>query len=557
MEQVISHSDKTQRQPPTVGHLVAEYLELCGVKTAFGVISIHNMPILDAIGQQGNIQFVPSRGEAGAVNMADAYARVNQHVGVAFTSTGTAAGNAAGAMVEALTAGSAVLHITGQIETEHLDRNRAYIHEAPAQLDMLKAVSKSAYRISSVDEVMPIFEKAITEALTPPRGPVSIEIPIDIQATQVELSQEYCLPRIEKVRPDEVALTSIAKQLVTAKRPMMLLGGGSRHASAVATRLADMGIGIVTSTNGRAVVPENHPMSVGAFNQSTYLQTLYQSIDLFLVVGSRLRSNETWSYKMQFPENMIVVDCDPLANGRNYSNQQFVCADSELFLEGLAEKVEGQLDVDKDFVTDIGNVRQQAENDLLDDLGPYAVLVQTLQAQMPRDAVWVRDVTISNSMWGNRLLRISDPANGVHALGGGIGQGLPMAIGAAVAAGNRKVVALTGDGGLSLCLGELITAAETNVNLTIILMNDRGYGVIRNIQDAQYGSRHYYSNILTPEFCRISESLGLVHCLAKTVHQFRHELKLCLSTEGVSILEVDMQSIGTFKRSFAGPPSKD
>ena len=554
---MISNFDTAQQRPGVVGDLIALLLENYGVKVAFGVISIHNMPMLDAIGLRGNIHFVPSRGEAGSINMADAYARVSNHLGVAFTSTGTAAGNAAGAMVEALTAGSAVLHITGQIETEHLDRNQAYIHEAPAQLDMLTAVSKSAYRISSAEEALPIFEKAVTDALTPPKGPVSIEIPIDIQATPVELPQQYRLPKIESIIPDEAELTEVFEQLFAARRPMILLGGGARHARVAATRLADMGIGIVTSTNGRAVVPENHSMSVGAFNLSTYLQELYQTVDLMVIVGSRLRSNETLTYQMEFPENLIRVDCDISAKDRNYADKHFIHADSKLFLDRLADKVEGKLNIDQCFADDVAAVRRNAENDLLDDLGAYAELVQTLQTRMPKDAVWVRDVTISNSMWGNRLLRISDPFNGVHAVGGGIGQGLPMAVGAALAAGKRKVMTLCGDGGMSLSLGELITAAQENINATIILMNDKGYGVIRNIQDARYDSRHYYSNILTPEFYKISEALDILHCVARTNHQFRQELNICLTYKGLSILEVDMQSFGSFKRLFAGPPDKD
>ncbi|MGH7003105.1 MAG: thiamine pyrophosphate-binding protein, partial [Alphaproteobacteria bacterium] len=113
---------------PTVGDLVAAFLEEAGVTTAFGVISIHNMPILDAFARRNRIRFVPARGEAGALNMADAYARVSGGLGVGITSTGVGAGNAAGSMVEALTAGTPVLHLTGQVELSYIDRGRAYIH---------------------------------------------------------------------------------------------------------------------------------------------------------------------------------------------------------------------------------------------------------------------------------------------------------------------------------------------------------------------------------------------------------------------------------------------
>ena len=113
----------------------------------FGVISIHNMPILDAIARHNRIRFVPARSEAGAMNMADAYARVSRSLGVVITSTGTAAGNAAGSQVEALTAGSPVLHITSQIDRPFMDRDRAAIHDVPRQADMLRAISKAYFRV--------------------------------------------------------------------------------------------------------------------------------------------------------------------------------------------------------------------------------------------------------------------------------------------------------------------------------------------------------------------------------------------------------------------------
>ncbi|WP_033941400.1 thiamine pyrophosphate-binding protein, partial [Pseudomonas aeruginosa] len=120
-------------------------------------------------------------------NMADAYARTSGGLGVCLTSTGTAAGNAAGALVEALTAGTPLLHLTGQIETPYLDRSLAYIHEAPDQLSMLKAISKAAFRVRSVDTAISTLKLAVQTALTAPAGPVSVEIPIDIQSALINL----------------------------------------------------------------------------------------------------------------------------------------------------------------------------------------------------------------------------------------------------------------------------------------------------------------------------------------------------------------------------------
>ena len=174
-------SDSTE----PVGDLIAHALAEIGVTTVFGVISIHNMPILDAIARQGRIRFVPARSEAGAMNMADAYARVSRSLGVLITSTGTAAGNAAGSQVEALTAGSPVLHITSQIDRPFMDRDRAAIHDVPRQADMLKAVSKAFFRVWEGRTAVGMVEAAARAALTAPRGPVSLEIPIDVQRERV------------------------------------------------------------------------------------------------------------------------------------------------------------------------------------------------------------------------------------------------------------------------------------------------------------------------------------------------------------------------------------
>ncbi|MBT4908036.1 MAG: hypothetical protein HON62_14225, partial [Rhodospirillaceae bacterium] len=138
----------------TAGDIAAAFLEQCGVEHAFGVISIHNMPILDGIFRRGKIEFVPARSEGGAVNMADANARVRGGLGVAVSSTGTAAGNACGAIVEAMTAGTPLLHLTGQIDSAHLDRNKGFIHEAPDQLGMLGAAGKAAFRVWSADTML-------------------------------------------------------------------------------------------------------------------------------------------------------------------------------------------------------------------------------------------------------------------------------------------------------------------------------------------------------------------------------------------------------------------
>ncbi|WP_445287235.1 thiamine pyrophosphate-binding protein [Variovorax atrisoli] len=544
----------------TVGAVVAAFLEQCGVKAAFGVISIHNMPILDAFAQRGTVRFISARGEAGAGNMADAYARSTASLGVCITSTGPAAGNIAGSMVEALTAGAPLLHITGQIETPYLDKGMSYIHEAPDQLTMLKAVSKAALRVRSVETVLGTLKRAVQLALTAPTGPVSVEIPIDIQSALTTMPADLSPLPIERSVPSAAALDALAARLAVARRPMLWVGGGARHARAPIQRLQKLGFGVVTTTQGRGTVPEDDAGSLGAYNIQKPVEALYQTCDAMLVVGSRLRGNETLKYELKLPRPLYRIDVDAAAEGRCYASEAFVCGDSALALEGLADRLEAaRYKADPQLLVDLRAAHDQAVAGLRDGLGPYAELVRQLQSAAGRNFNWVRDVTVSNSTWGNRELRVFEPSAGVHATGGGIGQGMPMAIGAAIGAAvtgsGRKTFCLAGDGGFILNLGELACMVQEKAPMVIVLMNDKSYGVIKNIQDAQYGGRQCYAELHTPDYDLLCKSIALPHARVQDLAELPARIGEALAAEGPFLLEIDMLSIGSFKTTFAGPPT--
>jgi acetolactate synthase I/II/III large subunit len=547
------HEPAVQEEP--VGDIVARFLADIGVTTVFGVISIHNMPVLDAIHRQQRIRFVPARGEAGAMNMADAYARVAGSLGVVITSTGTAAGAGAGAQVEALTAGSPLLHITTQVDRRFMDRDRAAIHDVPRQAGMLAAISKGYYRIWEARGTIGTLRAAATLALAAPRGPVSVEIPVDVQRERATVPRHIALSRTAIVHPaGQVAL--LADLVGAARRPMLWLGGGARDAGTAATELVERGFCAVTSTNGRAVVPEDHPRSLGAFNMTPQAQAIYRRADLMIVVGSRLRGNESLNNEMMLPAPLAQIDADAGQGGRNYPVDLFIHGEAHPVLEALLALIPKKLNVDPGFGHEVSVARASSEGALREQLGPYHVVADALRERVAIGAhPFVRDVTISNSTFGNRYVAIAAPHLGVHALGGGIGQGIAMAVGAAMASPDRKTIALIGDGGAMVNLSELLTAVEEQAQIVFVLMNDKAYGVIRNIQDAQYRSRYAYSALRTPDFEQLAQSFGLPHRLVSRVEHFADALDAALAVPGPVLLEVDMTAIGPFGKSFSGPPA--
>jgi acetolactate synthase-1/2/3 large subunit len=215
------------------------------------------------------------------------------------------------------------------------------------------------------------------------------------------------------------------------------------------------------------------------------------------------------------------------------------------------------MDMDSALRDDLIAARRAGEAATRENLGPYDALFDSLAQSAGDDFLWVRDITLSNSMAGNRLMNLRGPRDGVHATGGGIGQGLPMAIGAALASPDRQTLCLTGDGGLQLCIGELATLAESGARVMVVVMNDQGYGVIRNIQDAHYGGRRGYTDVLTPKFADVCASLGLSYYRVDDMKASKEVLGAAIEENGPTLVEIDMISIGDFAARFAGPPVRN
>jgi len=543
----------------TVSDLIAEFLDACGVSTAFGVVSVHNIPMLDAISRRNAVRFVMARGEAGAGHMADGHARASGGLGCVFTSTGPGAANVVAGLVEARFAGTPLLHITGQTSTRFVDRGMGTVHDVPDQLGMLRSSGKSAYRIRSASEALGVLTRAATDALTPPMGPVSVEVPTDIQRATLPRPATldgFVLPLPPPLPPTEAALEQLVARVLQARRPMLWLGRGAAHAGKPALALLGMGFGMVTSWAGRGVVPEDHPMNLGALNGQglSGVEAFYGSVDLMLVAGSRLRGHETGDFSVPLPKNLVQIDVDPLADGRTYPNTLFLRGDAALTLEALAAQLAGRYEADAAFGEEFRRLKRDTQAAFRASLGPYAGFAEQLRAVVPREAVWARDITINNSTWGNKLFALSDPRTNIYPVGAGIGQGLCLGIGAALAAGRSKTVAMTGDGGFFLNMGELWTAVQEQLNMVILVMNDRGYGVIRHIQDAVASGRRRFDTLVAPDLAGVAGLAGLPFWRVSDPAAFGATVSEALAVQGPALVEVDMTAIGDHPPYFPYGP---
>ncbi len=278
------------------------------------------------------------------------------------------------------------------------------------------------------------------------------------------------------------------------------------------------------------------------------VQAFYQNVDLLLAVGTRLRGQETGDFAVKLPGNVIQIDVDPTANGRTYANSWFVCADAAATLAALAERIDGRMAIDPAFPAQFRALRQEARADFLATLGAYGSFAEQLAAVMPKDAIWARDVTQNNTTWGNRLFPIERPQQNVFPVGAGIGQGLSLGIGAAVAAAaaRRKTVVMTGDGGFFLNVGELWTAVQEKLDVSILVMNDRGYGVIKRIQDTFQHGRRFFADLQGPDLGQLAALAGIPFWQVTRAEDFGATVAHSLAHSGPSMVEVDMTAVGEF-----------
>ena len=229
-----------------------------------------------------------------------------------------------------------------------------------------------------------------------------------------------------------------------------------------------------------------------------------------LVVGSRLRGNETLNYKLKLPRPLYRIDADPAQPGPLLHRRPVRRGRCATALDALADRLAGPHQARSGLRRDLAATREAAEKLVRDGLGPYERLVDELQRAAGRDFVWVRDVTVSNSTWGNRSLRIVRPARRRararrrHRPGCADGDRCS-------ARRRRPQDALScrrrrAAGEHSASSPRWCRRSRTSL---VLLMNDRGYGVIRNIQDAKYGGRRYYVDLHTPDFERLAQSIAL------------------------------------------------
>jgi acetolactate synthase-1/2/3 large subunit len=542
----------------TGGDSVVAALQALGVEVVFGIPSVHNLPTYDALARGGTIRAITVRHEQAAAAAADGYARASGRLGVFITSTGPGAANAMGGLLEAFLSGSPVLHLTGQIETRFLDRGKGFIHEVPDQPAMLGSASKKVLRATSPDSLFSTVLTGGATALAHPRGPVSVELPIDLQYAETLPSKA---PAPEAAEESPIVGIEEAAELIKSSRRAIIWAGGGAVASGAEEelrRLVDsLGAGLLTTPNARGVISEDDELCIGNLPWDRGVRELVASADLLIAVGTRYQGPNTENWKMELPPKIVQVDIDPAVPARNYQPTVGLRGDARQVLSALLEAIGDGSSQDPAWREEVAGVAAGARHRLRQSLGAQEALLDETAAAVTTDTVVVKDSTIPAYTWGNRLLPVRATRRAIMPNGFAIGLGLPHALGAA-AATRRPVLCMVGDGGFMLSATELATIAAEQLPVVTAVYNDGGYGILRNIQDRQYG-RRLGVDLGRPDFVELARALGIDADRVDTSEGYGKALRAALEAGRPYLLEVDLSSIGPMARPYTGtsrPPGE-
>ena len=529
------------------GQAITESLKAQGVDTVFGIISIHNLDLFDALfEQQDNLRFIGGRLELGCGFMADGYARATGKPGVLFTSTGPGAADSIGAMGEAYFSGSPLLQVTTNVESEFIGQGRNTTHETKDQLRMFEAVTDWNAMIGEIELIPDNLMEAFQRFQNRRPRPIELELPTDLLGNRADV--EILGPRDAGIPQGDPARVEQALQLLLrARRPAIVVGeevqmlGGTDEI----VRLAEaLGAPVVTSDGAKGAFPEDHPLSLGTMLGRRIwgenpVQEWLSTCDAVVILGSIMPHRSTAGVQLKLPETVIHVLLDGDAIGKNYDATVPIVANSQAVAQQWLEAI-GESDVSKgqSYADEVASVKNDIHRTLQESWGNELRVFEAVREATPRDTIFSLDPTVSASR-ASRCLPIYGPRKYMHPHGwAGLGFAFPAALGAKVGQPDSPVVCITGDGGFQYNFQELATAAQYDIHPVILMFNDNAWGVLKKYQQDRFGDRLFATDLVNPDFAKLFDSYGFGATRVSSVAELGPALDSAIASRKTHLVEV-------------------
>ncbi|MPZ87955.1 MAG: thiamine pyrophosphate-binding protein [Nitriliruptorales bacterium] len=510
--------------PSTGADAVVEALRAEGVNTIFGLVGSSTMDLFDKLYDADDIRFVGARDERTGTNMADGYARVSGALGVMIAGqSGPGVTNAVTGVAQAQLAFSPVLVIAGGIMRKHVYADG---FQEIDQQRLLEPITKRTYTVPNAGRLIPVLQEAMRHALTGRKGPVVVNVPRDVFAEATDMAglaapDAYRLA--SRPAPDPEALRRAARLLAGAERPVIVAGGGVKDGGRwqeTATLAELLGCPVVMSAGHGDAIPSDHPLTGGQFGPrgNPVATAAVQRADVILVLGSRLGFNTTFlsSESVNPDADLIQVDVHTPAIGRYFPVSVGLVGDAPLTAASLSDLLAGHQPGEpvvkwaRQFKEDRDRFRFERDETANDSGSPIAPAraFRALRRTLPRDAVVTLDAGTLNRQATDALEYFMPPGLITPLDWGCVGFSFGAGLGAQVAAPDRPVVSLAGDGGFAMTVAELSTAVSEDIPIKVVVLNNHCWGAEKAYQQDFFGGRYIGSDLDNPPFDEVAKLYG-------------------------------------------------
>ncbi|WP_317055167.1 5-guanidino-2-oxopentanoate decarboxylase [Roseovarius rhodophyticola] len=516
-----------------LGAQISHMLKARGVDVIFGIPGVHNVEMYRGIEEAG-ITHILARHEQGAGFMADGYARASGKPGVAYVITGPGLTNIMTPMGQAYSDSVPLLVISSCLDETAAKRGQ--LHQMIDQEGAAACVCDWSHEVKSAEVAYALIDRAFNEFATARPRPKHIQVPIAIGGSTVEAAPDRPATSLARpmAQPDEILST--AKALTSAKRPLILFGGGAKAGAGVATELARRsGSATMMSYAGRGVVDPSYELDLGAFLARPDSAKAFAQADLVLVIGSELAEVDLWRTELGHKGQLIRVDIDPTELDHPAAERSIV-ADAAAFLENLLHALPESNKTD--WVPDeiaAHKARWRAETDA--ERPGIVAVADALRAAIPDDTMIYSDMTqfayVAKEVWP-----MSRPGHWHHPFGyGTLGYGMPAAIGGAIARQGKPTLAICGDSGFQYTLQELGTAVEHGLPLPIILWDN---GKLKEIEDSMIRSQIAPNAVIArnPDFVALAKAYGAHAESPKTLDEMGQAARKAFEADRPTLIHV-------------------
>lgn len=525
----------------TAGRAVLETIRAYGVTAIFGIPGTHNLEFYRPLADLG-IRAVTNRHEQGSGYGADGWAQQTGLPGVVITTSGPGLQNAMSAIGTAFCESRPLIVLSPGVPLGAEFADVGTLHETKDATAMVGAIAEWSRRVTSAAEAVEAVHDAFTLFRTGRPRPVHIEIPLDVLEAPADVSAEARRPRpvLTRVSGEPTALAEAARLLAAAKNPVIVAGGGAVDAAHEVTTLAErLGSPVLTTLNGKGVVDERHPLSLGSNLRLAAARALAEDADVLLVVGSKLGEAELWAPGLEARGTVIRIDISPAQRDKNLAATVGLIGDAAAVLEALLTVLPAEARPARDLTAE----RTAIDAEMRETAPETVALAQIIADALPEDAIVAGDSSQIVYMALGSVLQSAHPHSLLYTpTYATLGYGLPAAIGAAVAQTEHPVVTVIGDGALMFCVNELVTAVEQRLDVTIVCVDNGGYAEIRQ-NEVDRGMEPVGVDLVQPDWAALATAFGATGRRVERRDDIASSIRAAIADGGVQLVHIPQNTL--------------